>query len=91
MSEMLGRRSDAGGARDWFFYVDGVLSGVGAKEVPLRDGSVVWWDHHAWSGAQDVWGVVGLWPLPFSARAPRIVADPPLDAALGVAGAASAG
>jgi hypothetical protein len=84
---MLGRRSDAGAGRDWFFHVDGVLAGVGARDVVLRDGTAVWWDHHRWSGVENPWAVVGLWPLPFAAHLPRVAADPPLDAALGVAGA----
>jgi hypothetical protein len=90
VSGMLGRRSDRGGRRDWFFYVDGVLAEVGARDVTLRDGMSVWWDHHGWSG-DATWAVVGQWPRPFAARVPRVVADPPLDAALGVAGAAAAG
>lgn len=83
---MLGRRSDAGASRDWFFYVDGVLSGVGARQVEVGEGDVVWWDHRYWGGQMDVPAVVGLWPLPFAGVEEPVAADPPLAGALRAAG-----
>ncbi len=65
----------AGGQRggrpvDWFFYVDGVLSDRGAASVRVRDGDVVWWDHHDWgSGPGSGSAVVGSFPAPFTRRA----------------------
>ncbi len=54
-----GRRSD------WFFYVNGVESPVGAAEYDVEDGDRVWWDHRDWSTAMRVPAVVGSWPEPF--------------------------
>lgn len=54
-----GRRSD------WFFYVNGVESPVGAAEYEVEDGDRVWWDHRDWSTAMRVPAVVGSWPEPF--------------------------
>ena len=50
---------------DWFFYVNGVESTVGAADYPLHGGESVWWDYRDWSGAQRVPAVVGSWPQPF--------------------------
>jgi len=54
-----------GRSADWFFYVDGVESAVGAADYPLRGGEAVWWDYHDWSEAMRVPAVVGSWPQPF--------------------------
>jgi hypothetical protein len=51
---------------DWFFYVNGVESSVGAADYPLSGGERVWWDHREWSGAMRVPAVVGSWPQPFA-------------------------
>jgi hypothetical protein len=50
---------------DWFFYVDGVESEVGAAEVELDGGERVWWDYRNWSATNHVPAVVGSWPAPF--------------------------
>lgn len=87
VAEMFGLRSDAGARRDWFLFVDGLLSPVGAKDVQLADGDEVWWDFRDWHVVSDPWAVVGLWPRPFTRPAPAVSADAPLDAALRDAGA----
>ncbi|HTI34554.1 MAG TPA: DUF4430 domain-containing protein [Miltoncostaea sp.] len=90
VSSMLGLGSDLAATRDWFFYVDGLVSSVGAKSVKLEDGDVVWWDHRDWGDLQEAPAVIGAWPLPWALpddRGPEVSADPPLDAALGEAGA----
>jgi len=51
---------------DWFFYVDGVESPVGAAEVGLRGGERIWWDYRNWSATNHVPAVVGTWPAPFT-------------------------
>lgn len=51
---------------DWFFYVNGVESEVGAAEAGVRGGDRVWWDHRDWTGAMRVPAVVGSWPEPFA-------------------------
>lgn len=51
---------------DWFFYVDGIESAVGAAEVSLHGGERIWWDIHDWSATDHVPAVVGSWPAPFT-------------------------
>ena len=62
-----GLAGSAGDSRrsDWFFYVNGVESSIGAAEYQLSGGDRVWWDHHDWSTAMRVPAVVGSWPEPF--------------------------
>jgi hypothetical protein len=55
-----------GRAHDWFFYVDGVESPVGAAEYSLRGGERIWWDYRDWAAANRVPAVVGSWPAPFA-------------------------
>ena len=50
---------------DWFFYVDGVESPIGAAEVDLDGGERVWWDYRNWRVTNHVPAVVGSWPAPF--------------------------
>lgn len=59
-----GGRSD-GRLLDWFFYVNGVESPVGAAEYELKDGYRVWWDYRDWTAAMRVPAVVGSFPEPF--------------------------
>jgi hypothetical protein len=91
VASMLGRDSDLGATRDWFFYVDGVVSPVGAEQVELADGDAVWWDHRDWGPLMEAPVVVGMWPAPFAHPAGGgpgpVAADPPLAAALEGAGA----
>lgn len=51
---------------DWFFYVNGVESPIGAAEVSLHGGERIWWDIHDWSATAHVPAVVGSWPTPFT-------------------------
>jgi hypothetical protein len=55
-----------GRSSDWFFYVDGVESTVGAADYSLRGGESVWWDYRDWRAAISVPAVVGSWPQPFA-------------------------
>lgn len=58
--------SERGGRRfDWFFYVNGIESPIGAAEARVRGGDRVWWDHREWTDAMQVPAVVGSWPEPF--------------------------
>lgn len=50
---------------DWFFYVDGVESPVGAAEVDVDGGERIWWDYRDWAATNHVPAVVGSWPAPF--------------------------
>jgi hypothetical protein len=54
-----------GRSYDWFFFVDGVESPVGAAEYDLRGGERIWWDYRDWTTANRVPAVVGSWPAPF--------------------------
>jgi hypothetical protein len=50
---------------DWFFFVNGVESGVGAAEYELSPGDRVQWDHRRWEAAMRVPAIVGAFPEPF--------------------------
>ena len=51
---------------DWFFYVDGVESPIGAAETDVEGGERIWWDYRDWAATNHVPAVVGSWPAPFS-------------------------
>ncbi len=51
---------------DWFFYVDGVESPIGAADVAIRGDERIWWDYRNWSTTSNVPAVVGSWPAPFA-------------------------
>jgi Domain of unknown function (DUF4430) len=51
---------------DWFFYVDGVESPIGAAEYEVEGGERIWWDYRDWVATNHVPAVVGSWPAPFS-------------------------
>jgi hypothetical protein len=51
---------------DWFFYMDGTESPVGAAEVNVQGGERIWWDYRDWSATNHVPAVVGSWPAPFT-------------------------
>lgn len=82
---MLDRETDAAGRMDWFFWVDGRMSPVGADDVTLRAGQETWWDFHSWAAIYEPRVVVGQWPLPFAPG--PVSADPPLADPLAAAGA----
>ena len=56
---------DDGRRSDWFFYVNGIESNIGAAEYDAADGERIWWDYRDWSSAMRVPAVVGSWPEPF--------------------------
>jgi hypothetical protein len=59
-----GRRD--GRPYDWFFFVDGVESPIGAADYDLRGGERIWWDYRDWEGTNRIPAVVGSWPAPFT-------------------------
>ncbi|MFH1149808.1 MAG: DUF4430 domain-containing protein [Actinomycetota bacterium] len=65
--EGIGSRSGEGDTADWFYYVNGVLSDVGADQFETRAGDLVWWDLHGWNGGDYLCAVVGAYPRPFTA------------------------
>jgi hypothetical protein len=58
--------AQSGGRRsDWFFYVNGVESPIGAAQYDSSGGDRIWWDYRDWAAAMRVPAVVGSWPEPF--------------------------
>ena len=55
----------AGGFADWFFYVNGLESDVGAAEYEVSPGDVVQWDYHNWRRTMEIRAIVGAFPEPF--------------------------
>ncbi|MET0305509.1 MAG: DUF4430 domain-containing protein [Solirubrobacterales bacterium] len=64
--EGLAEAEEEGRRYDWFFYVNGVESPVGAADFALDGGEAIWWDYRAWSAASRVPAVVGAWPQPLT-------------------------
>jgi Domain of unknown function (DUF4430) len=52
---------------DWFFYVNGIESSVGAAQRTVAPGDRIWWDRHRWESAMRIPAVVGSFPEPFLA------------------------
>jgi len=50
---------------DWFFYVNGIESSVGAADFTLSPGDRVQWDLHSWKATMRLPGIVGAYPEPF--------------------------
>jgi Domain of unknown function (DUF4430) len=63
--EGIAETSRDGDPYDWFFFVDGIESPVGAAEYPLKGGERIWWDFRDWKETDHVPAVVGSWPAPF--------------------------
>lgn len=53
-----------GRSYDWFFFVNGVESPIGAADFSLDGGERIWWDYRDWTAASRVPAVVGSWPAP---------------------------
>jgi hypothetical protein len=68
VSSIEGLRSSpgTGGGNDWFYFVNGVLAGIGAAEYEVEAGDHVWWDYHAWNRDNFIPAVVGSYPRPFT-------------------------
>jgi hypothetical protein len=64
--ESLAEATLDGRRYDWFFYVNGVESPVGAADFDLHGGEAIWWDYRDWSAASRVPAVVGSWPRPLA-------------------------
>jgi hypothetical protein len=57
---------EGGRSNDWFFFVNGIESDLGAAEVHVRGGDRIWWDYRDWTDALRTPAVVGSWPEPFA-------------------------
>lgn len=51
---------------DWFFFVNGIASPVGAGQIKPVSGDMVWWDYHSWMAGPAQTAVIGCFPQPFS-------------------------
>ncbi|HVY77999.1 MAG TPA: DUF4430 domain-containing protein [Solirubrobacterales bacterium] len=60
-----GLEGGGAGGDDWFFYVNGLWSPIGAAEYRLDGGEAVWWDYRDWTVGERVAAAVGSWPQPF--------------------------
>lgn len=56
--------SRGGRSYDWFFFVNGVESPIGAAEFDLHGEDRIWWDYRDWTAASRVPAVVGSFPAP---------------------------
>lgn len=63
--EGLEAEESVDGSLDWFFFVNGVESTIGAADYSLHGGESIWWDYRDWDAAMRVPAVVGSWPQPF--------------------------
>lgn len=50
---------------DWFFYINGIQSNIGALDYKLNDGDIQHWDFHNWSFRHFIPAIVGDFPEPF--------------------------
>jgi hypothetical protein len=62
----LGGDTEAGRRSDWFFFVNGIESSLGAAEVNVKGGDRIWWDYRDWTDVLRTPAVVGSWPEPFA-------------------------
>jgi len=51
--------------KDWFFYINGIASNIGARDYILRDGDMEHWDFRGWSYHQFIPAIIGDFPQPF--------------------------
>lgn len=51
--------------KDWFIYVNGIQSNVGALDYILHPGDAEHWDFHDWSFNQSIPAIIGAYPEPF--------------------------
>ena len=61
-----GLEGDADGQIDWFFLINGIEPDVGAAEVKVEAGDLVWWDRRSWiddAGHPAI--AIGAFPRPF--------------------------
>lgn len=64
----LAGSTTTGGPEDWFFFVNGYYSDIGAGEAEVHPGDSIWWDYRDWQDAYRVPAVVGSWPAPLAGR-----------------------
>lgn len=50
---------------DWFYYVNGITSNLGATDYIPTPGDIIWWDYHPWGNISFTPAVIGAFPQPF--------------------------
>lgn len=50
---------------DWFYYVNGILSDIGAEDYYLKPNDIVIWDYHDWSNNMYGSSIIGAYPINF--------------------------
>jgi len=51
--------------KDWFFYINGIASNVGARDYVLQNGDIEHWDFRDWRYHQFIPSIIGDFPQPF--------------------------
>ncbi|AOY77662.1 DUF4430 domain-containing protein [Clostridium formicaceticum] len=50
---------------DWFYFINGIMTSVGATEYFPTDQDSIWWDYHSWGDIPFTPAVIGAFPQPF--------------------------
>jgi len=50
---------------DWFYYVNGILADIGARDYYVQSDDMIIWDYHDWSGNVYVSSIIGAYPMNF--------------------------
>ena len=50
---------------DWFYYINGLLSPIGASEYILHPGDIERWDYHSWDSNRKTTAIISDYPEPF--------------------------
>ena len=62
-------------AADWFYWVDGIMAGVGAADYRLHGGDTVWWDFHQWAHAMSIPATLSAFPARWRGRPLNVAAS----------------
>ena len=57
--------SGSGKKNDWFYYINGMLSPIGASQYIVHPGDVERWDFHDWSSDRTTTAIIADFPEPF--------------------------
>lgn len=50
---------------DWFYFINGIMTDVGATEYFPTSRDSIWWDYHSWGDIPFTPAVIGAFPQPF--------------------------
>jgi len=86
VTSIAGVKENTDRQEDWFFLINGIEPDVGAAEIKVADGDVIWWDLRSWvdGGAVHPAATVGAFPRPFhrgwkgAVRPVEVIAPPEL-------------